>query len=1389
LINIVDSNFLRGTLIKLKVINSQIINFIHNQNRKLITLISVVICVFLNASAQSLPHPVIWVSESEKAEILEKINTVSWAASLNTQLHSRVDATKSSHKSNPATLMNTMPVIGNSSARDDNNTKVTLAVESATLYYLTGNEDYAQLSADILSYYTEALSKADSLTITIYNDIWHEARNDFSKLAMTYDLIYPFIKKTNGITVYDKFSGARKAFNNAKAQTTMQFMAIKTLNSCAALHSNHSLLSGRGALFPIIMIEDNTEREKLLDHFLNNPRNTRYDPFYWTLNHFSEDNIWPESFDYSVFPSIMALEEMEVIDRVKPELNMMTDNVRILNGIFAFENQIYPGKIASMNYGDSDRQNTVPDEIYTRALAIAKRKGFTDLAQKTGETLKNKYASKSYSPTITTERLEWNDLLQLLWDKDFSTYTAKPIAYETVFPVTHAGIVVQRNINGTCEKENGMMAYTGGANFVHCHLQGIDLELYGAGYVLGPVGGLLADRDADIFMNYYRIYAGHNTVIVNGASKGAPGGWGTSGVHYQNTVQLEASEPKAYETPLSPNFSFTTQVLNDDVNKCAQQRTLSIIRTSQTTGYYFDMFRSKSLGENKFHDYIYHNLGEEIRINDKNNTPVALTSSSKYSTFTLVNGYKFPGWHYFESVKSTAETPVEIKARFKMNTSAPVYTYMNIPSGTDREYSSVITPPPLHGEGYDQYNNKKTPAIAIRKKGEAWESPFIATFEMTTSAQPTIQSVSEIKNGDKTVGAKVVSLVNGKSITDWVICQESETQVLEIPGEGISFTGRFAIIRQEPKADKFNETLYIGQGSSITFKNKTLNANEKNQGLLTYDRAFDPNDTDNDGVSNETDNCPSIFNTDQGDIDKDNQGDICDNDIDGDGFLNEDDNCPLIASNEQVDIDGDGIDDSCDEYPEDYDNDGIKDLDDNCTSLPNPGQEDYNNNGIGDACDPELSIYVSDTISATGPNIWTCREGVTNIKVECWGAGGAGGTAKAVQNVNANHGGGGAGGAYARINEFAVLPGQTYNLNVGDCPFIIKSSKKIDGNGTWFHTPTTVFAEGGEGGSPAYSVSPETWAAGGKGSKANSIGEVTFKGGDGLTPSAGSGNNAGGGGGSAGHSSDGNNALSWNSVAAVAGGYKGGAANNNGTTTTSEYPATPGFGSGGGGSYAQTGASTPRANGSGGPGRIIITYAINPVITTNVLALNNYYYQSGEGPSSWQYFNLTGSNLQQGYNVDIYGTSSFEVSLDSTNFADKVTLVPSTGAIDHMPVYVRLKQGLTEGEYANENISVKIDDVTFVNIACSGSVGIFSHASFSSADKTKIYPNPANEYFTIELNNENSDIMIFNILGTKVFEGKNVKGKIIVPVHILGAAGLYNVVINSMNHRLLIVRD
>lgn len=137
-------------------------------------------------------------------------------------------------------------------------------------------------------------------------------------------------------------------------------------------------------------------------------------------------------------------------------------------------------------------------------------------------------------------------------------------------------------------------------------------------------------------------------------------------------------------------------------------------------------------------------------------------------------------------------------------------------------------------------------------------------------------------------------------------------------------------------------------------------------------------DSDKDGVMDLYDNCNSVKNTDQKDINQNGVWDACEFDSDSDGVPDEIDNCRNITNPHQLDDDNDSIWNSCDNCKlynpsqtdtdwnsiwdtcdtqktflnnNDTDKDGILNSLDNCEFISNPDQADDDNDRIWNSCD------------------------------------------------------------------------------------------------------------------------------------------------------------------------------------------------------------------------------------------------------------------------------------------------------------------------------------------------------------------------------------------------------------------------------------------------------
>ncbi|MCK4660958.1 MAG: SUMF1/EgtB/PvdO family nonheme iron enzyme, partial [Phycisphaerae bacterium] len=123
-------------------------------------------------------------------------------------------------------------------------------------------------------------------------------------------------------------------------------------------------------------------------------------------------------------------------------------------------------------------------------------------------------------------------------------------------------------------------------------------------------------------------------------------------------------------------------------------------------------------------------------------------------------------------------------------------------------------------------------------------------------------------------------------------------------------------------------------------------------------------DPDVDNVCDPDDNCPTVKNEDQADVDGDEMGDACDpcTDVDGDGWgvdVGNGIDCPTPYDSEP----------DCDDAGgnlNDPDVDNVCDPDDNCPNDYNPGQAMSDDDSYGDACDNCPTVGNEDQADADG---------------------------------------------------------------------------------------------------------------------------------------------------------------------------------------------------------------------------------------------------------------------------------------------------------------------------------------------------------------------------------------------------------------------------------------
>ena len=235
----------------------------------------------------------------------------------------------------------------------------------------------------------------------------------------------------------------------------------------------------------------------------------------------------------------------------------------------------------------------------------------------------------------------------------------------------------------------------------------------------------------------------------------------------------------------------------------------------------------------QYFDYVYHNVGDSLEITSngkkqKMNDDAGRYQASAKLPWVYHKTYRHPGWHYFEQVKTAPLSTKSYEATFTAKKLAdnPIVMRALIPGGLDSEITQVKAPESKSAP--PPYDKKPLPTMLIRRKGEAWSNPFVALYESHTEQAgetPAVQSVERLMQGDLFKGVKVTVNMAGKTVTQYVLVQESLEDEYVNTDLGIRFQGQFAVITLDE-----NQSLseaYIGSGKALTYKDQTVAADSK----------------------------------------------------------------------------------------------------------------------------------------------------------------------------------------------------------------------------------------------------------------------------------------------------------------------------------------------------------------------------------------------------------------------------------------------------------------------------------------------------------------------------------------------------------------------------------
>ena len=699
-----------------------------------------------------------------------------------------------------------------------------IARDAAFLWWLTGEEPYGRMAASVFDTYMTGIyyrnvpvdlnnGHQQTLVGMTSFEVIHE--DILNELVPLYDFLYDYLKQTRPekMSVY---AGAFKKW-------------IENIIANGVPHNNWNLIQARYIMNVALILEDDAAypdrkgRGYYIDYVINQSSLRQ-----WSLKQLADygfdsaTGIWAECPGYSMNVVGDYVSFANLFDR-----NLQTDLTMqipvIPKAVEALPQYLFPNRMLC-GWGDT-HPGALRTDVFRYLIQNAQQYGKKAEERKFTAMFRlfdTKAGEAGKSARMPVEVTSFFADKPLVLDKEVKAGKIDDYVTPT-FYAPNVSWLVQRN---GMDARNSLMASLNGSEGNHAHANGISLELYGKGYVLGPDAGIGKTLYQGLdYLEYYSQFPAHNTVCVDGISS-YPVMKSNHAFRVRNLYP--ASGARVGYQPVS----YTNVYFREPESYADQTRLVSIVNTGDSTGYYVDVFRSRKIeGGDKMHDYFYHNLGQTLDLRASGGDTLAMQPTQELA---------FAGAHLYAYSyiynQRCIETNQDVRADFtvRMPDGDDITMSMWMKGEQERKIFSALSP---MTEGLSRIKqmpyviaDQPTLTFVARQRGEAWTRPFVSVFEPHTAKnapsrirEVRFPEVSATGEGSHTG----IQVIQTEGTADWIL--SSDKAEVRCTTEGISAQAVYALYRQKGGQ---GEMAFLGGGTLLEAGDIRIEAAETADVLL-----------------------------------------------------------------------------------------------------------------------------------------------------------------------------------------------------------------------------------------------------------------------------------------------------------------------------------------------------------------------------------------------------------------------------------------------------------------------------------------------------------------------------------------------------------------------------